>query len=92
MVFTVLAFSVQYLALFCALFVAISWNHPFSFHVALGPLQFWQGFFASTRSTPEPGHLIANHGGSVELREGAVLVSFLAGALAAVIQTRTVPV
>ncbi|MDQ6743377.1 MAG: hypothetical protein M3Z97_10785 [Candidatus Dormibacteraeota bacterium] len=91
-VFTLLAFSVQYLALFAALFLAIGANHPFSFHVALGPLQFWQGYFASTMSTPEPGHFIANRGGSVELREGAVLVSFVVGALAAVIQTRRVPV
>ena len=90
-VFTVLVFAVQYMTLLGALLFAMAQNHPFSFHVAIGPLQFWQGYFASARSMPEPGHFIANYGGSVELREGAALVSFLVGALAAVIQTRRIP-
>ena len=45
-----------------------------------------QRHLPSTRCTPEPSDLIVIYAGSVELREGAIPVCFLVGALAAVIR------
>ena len=92
LVVAVATLALQYLALLGSVLLAEFQHQPFSFHLALGPLQFWQAGYHEHVSSPAPGHYVADFGGEAVIREGAVLLAVLVGSVAAVLQTRRVPV
>ena len=82
--------AIQYLVLLAILMAAQRWNRPFGFQVAMGPVQFWQAHYAFNQPGAAGLSYQFRSSATAQIREGAVLVSLVFGALAAVIQTKRV--
>jgi hypothetical protein len=88
---TAVAMAIQYLVLLAILIAAERWNRPFGFQVALGPIQFWQAHYTFSQPGLAGLSYQVRSSATGQIREGALLVSFIFGALVAVIQAKRVP-